>query len=65
MTDREIRKRRQAGKSRTQTRKQGTNNVYIEDGYGDAKTGNGGSYSACADTSNPGVKPVTDYLSGD
>jgi phospholipase C len=41
---------------------QGTNNVYIEDGYGDATTGNGGSYSACADPSNPGVKPITDYL---
>ena len=40
----------------------GTNNVYIEDGYGDATTGNGGSYSACADPSNPGIKPITDYL---
>jgi phospholipase C len=40
----------------------GTNNLYIEDGYGDATTGNGGSYSACADASNPGVRPITDYL---
>ena len=40
----------------------GTNNVYIEDGYGDATTGNGGWSSACADPSNPGIKPITDYL---
>ena len=42
----------------------GTNNVYIEDGYGDTTTGNGGSYSACADPSNPGVDQVVDYLRG-
>jgi phospholipase C len=42
----------------------GTNNVYTEDGYGDKTTGNGGSYSACADPSNPGVDSVVDYLSG-
>ena len=40
----------------------GTNNVYTNDGYGDDKTGNGGSYSNCADPSQPGVKPVLDYL---
>jgi phospholipase C len=40
----------------------GTNNVYTNDGYGDTTTGNGGSYSNCADSSQPGVKPVLDYL---
>ena len=40
----------------------GTNNVYANDGYGDAKSGNGGSYSNCADPSQPGVKPILDYL---
>jgi phospholipase C len=35
----------------------GTNNYYKQDGY------SGGSYSACADTSQPGVKPIVDYLS--
>jgi phospholipase C len=34
----------------------GTNNWYAQDGYG------GGSYSNCADTSQPGVAPITDYL---
>jgi phospholipase C len=41
----------------------GTNNVYTNDGYGNAKTGKGGSYSDCSDSSQPGVKPVLDYLS--
>jgi len=45
---------------------QGTNNWYIEDGYGDGSFGSassgGGSYTACADTSQPGVKAITDYL---
>ena len=40
----------------------GTNNVYTNDGYGNAKTGKGGSYSDCSDPSQPGVKPVLDYL---
>ena len=34
----------------------GTNNFYRQDGYG------GGSYVACADASQPGVKPILDYL---
>jgi phospholipase C len=34
----------------------GTNNYYTQDGY------NGGSYVACADTSQPGVGPLIDYL---
>ena len=44
----------------------GTNNWYVEDGYGgyDSKTGpyGGGSYSACADTTQPGVPAVVNYL---
>ena len=34
----------------------GTNNFYDQDGY------SGGSYSACADMSQPGVAPVNNYL---
>jgi phospholipase C len=52
----------------------GTNNWYTEDGYGNsfnsgfpppfsaAPASGGGSYSACADTTQPGVKPITEYL---
>jgi phospholipase C len=40
----------------------GTNNWYVEDGYGAAGGVGGGSYSACADTSQPGVPAVVDYL---
>ena len=41
----------------------GSNNVYTNDGYGSAKTNEGGSYSECTDPSHPGVKPILDYLS--
>ncbi len=34
----------------------GTNNDYKQDGYA------GGSYVACADAAQPGVKPILDYL---
>ncbi len=34
----------------------GTNNFYVQDGY------SGGSYSACADSSQPGVGSVVSYL---
>jgi phospholipase C len=34
----------------------GTNNYYIQDGY------SSGSYVACADTSQPGVAPIVNYL---
>jgi phospholipase C len=47
----------------------GTNNFWIQDGYGGfgnngSSTGvyGGGSYSNCSDPSEPGVKPVLDYL---
>ena len=52
----------------------GTNNWYTEDGYGESfnagypppYTANpvygGGSYSDCSDPSQPGVKPILDYL---
>ena len=36
----------------------GTNNFYTQDGYGAAGTTNGGSYSNCADHSQPGVAGV-------
>lgn len=51
-----------AGQIENPNPQKGSNNVYSEDGYGDAKSGNGGSYSECTDSSNPGVKPILDYL---
>ncbi|MBV8401601.1 MAG: hypothetical protein JOZ17_23190 [Acetobacteraceae bacterium] len=41
---------------------QGTNNWYKQDGYGSSTALGGGSYSACADPSQPGVDAVLDYL---
>lgn len=44
----------------------GTNNFYIEDGYGGGSFGSpsfgGGTYSKCADFDAPGVKSVRKYL---
>jgi phospholipase C len=44
----------------------GTNNWYIQDGYGgtdsNGKPFGGGSYTECADTSQPGVAALTAYL---
>jgi len=44
----------------------GTNNWYTEDGYGGGSTGKpsygGGSYTDCADTSQPGVAAIVNYL---
>jgi len=52
----------------------GTNNWYTEDGYGSggnagspppysvSPVSGGGSYTNCADPSQPGVKPILDYL---
>jgi len=44
----------------------GTNNWYTQDGYGNGSFGKpssgGGSYSPCADASQPGVKAIVDYL---
>ncbi len=47
----------------------GTNNYYIEDGYGGgsgvpgaSSNYGGGSYTDCADPSQPGVRPILDYL---
>lgn len=43
--------------------KPGTNNNYTQDGYGSSTTPNaGGSYSECADPSQPGVGAVDHYL---
>jgi len=43
-----------------------TNNWYTEDGYGGGSFGaasyGGGSYTNCADTTQPGVAPITNYL---
>jgi phospholipase C len=39
-----------------------TNNVYINDGYGNSATGDGGSYTNCSDPSQPGVQPILTYL---
>jgi acid phosphatase len=38
------------------------NNFYTQDGYGQSGTTNGGSYSECADHSQPGVSAVWSYL---
>jgi phospholipase C len=44
--------------------KSGTSNNYTQDGYGSSTVANnGGSYSECADTSQPGVGPIFSYLS--
>jgi phospholipase C len=40
----------------------GTNNWYTQDGYGKSGTTNGGSYSDCADQTQPGVSGVFKYL---
>jgi phospholipase C len=44
----------------------GTNNWYVEDGYGSGGFGSpvsgGGSYSNCSDPSQPGVGPIVSYL---
>lgn len=44
----------------------GTNNWYVEDGYGAGSYGSpssgGGSYTNCADMSQPGVAPIMSYL---
>ena len=44
----------------------GTNNYYVEDGYGGGSFGSpsfgGGSYSNCSDTTQPGVPSVVYYL---
>jgi phospholipase C len=44
----------------------GTNNWYVEDGYGGGSFGKssfgGGSYSECANETQPGVGPILNYL---
>jgi len=45
---------------------QGTNNWYTEDGYGGGGFGSpvygGGSYTNCSDVTQPGVRPIVNYL---
>jgi phospholipase C len=40
----------------------GTNNFWINDGYGSTTTNSGGSYSMCADSTQNGVAAVNAYL---
>jgi phospholipase C len=46
--------------------RRGTNNWYQQDGYGNGSFGTpssgGGSYTKCADPTQPGVKAIVDYL---
>ncbi len=52
-----------AGEVENPNPKPGTNNNYTQDGYGSSTTANaGGSYSDCADESQPGVGAVFSYL---
>jgi phospholipase C len=45
----------------------GTNNWYTQDGYGSGSYGSpsagGGTYTNCSDSNQPGVAPITTYLS--
>ena len=52
-----------AGEVENPNPQSGTNNFYSQDGYGQSGTTNGGSYSDCADSSQPGVSGVDFYLS--
>jgi len=53
-----------AGEIENPNPKPGTNNNYTQDGYGSSTTPNtGGSYSECADPSQPGVGAVLSYES--
>lgn len=53
-----------AGEIENPNPKPGTNNNYTQDGYGSSTTPNaGGSYSDCADQSQPGVGAIFSYLS--
>lgn len=40
----------------------GTNNWYVDDGYGASDGSGGGSYVNCSDTNQPGVPAITNYL---
>jgi phospholipase C len=52
-----------AGEIENPNPKPGTNNNYTQDGYGSSTTPNtGGSYSECADRSQPGVGAIFRYL---
>ena len=52
-----------AGEIENPNPKPGTNNNYTQDGYGSATVANtGGSYSECADPSQPGVGAIDAYL---
>jgi|HubBroStandDraft_1064217.scaffolds.fasta_scaffold00015_84 phospholipase C len=40
----------------------GTNNFWVNDGYGSSATNAGGSFTTCADTTQAGVPAIVDYL---
>jgi phospholipase C len=40
----------------------GTNNWYVDDGYGASDGSGGGSYVNCSDTTQPGIPAITSYL---
>jgi phospholipase C len=51
-----------AGQIENPNPQQGTNNFWVNDGYGSTTTNDGGSYSMCADSTQPGVTAVVSYL---
>ena len=51
-----------AGQIENPNPQQGTNNFWVNDGYGSTTTNDGGSYSMCADSTQPGVSAVVSYL---
>ncbi|MBV8480648.1 MAG: alkaline phosphatase family protein [Actinobacteria bacterium] len=51
-----------AGEIENPNAQAGSNNFYSQDGYGQSGTTNGGSYSDCADHTQPGVSGVFKFL---
>jgi phospholipase C len=51
-----------AGQIENPNPQKGTNNYWVNDGYGSSTTNEGGSYSDCSDASQDGVKAVVSYL---
>ena len=51
-----------AGQVENPNPQKGTNNYWVNDGYGSTTTNMGGTYSNCADTNQDGVKGVVAYL---
>jgi phospholipase C len=51
-----------AGQIENPNSQPGTNNWWVNDGYGSTKTNMGGTYSNCADTTQNGVAAIAGYL---